>query len=125
MWLWSSACRQFLAMNDVIVSNNSEVTFKEGYWTFHMISEKLSESGIKLDRNRYNTCKTYSKNNSENLKNLAPFLGFPKDKVIQANTWVESPSTVDVKSPSSADPWTPTKTLTIADVGARSSPRFP
>ena len=83
-------------INDAIVSNNSEVTFKEGYWIFHMISEKLSESGIKLDRNRYNTCKIYSKNNSVNLKNLAPLLGFPKDKVIQANTWAESPSTVDV-----------------------------
>ena len=83
-------------INDVIVSNNSKVTSKEGYWTFHMISEKLSESEIKLDRNRYNTCKIYSKNNSVNLKNLAPLLGFPKDKVIQANTWVESPSTVDV-----------------------------
>ena len=31
------------------------VTFGEGYWSFNMISERLSESNIQLERN---TCKT-------------------------------------------------------------------
>ena len=52
-----------------------------------MMAERLAESDVKLDRNRHdNTCKIFSKGSDLNLKNLAPLLGFPKDKVIQANT---------------------------------------
>ena len=62
-----------------------------------MMAERLAESDVKLDRNRYdNTCKIFSKDSDMNLKDLAPLLGFPKDKVIQASTWTNSPSNVDV-----------------------------
>ena len=72
------------------------ITFGEGYWSFNMISEKLGESNIQLERNRYdNTCKICS-TKQLNLLNFGPLLGFPVNKVIQANTWTNSPSNVDV-----------------------------
>ena len=84
-------------VNDTVTVGFDQVTFREGYWTFYMIDEKLGEKGVKLGRNRYdNTCKFFSKNNVVNLKNLAPLLGFPKNKVIITNSRTESPSTVDV-----------------------------
>ena len=74
----------------------SGVTFEEGYWTFNMISEKLGESNIQLERNRHdNTCKIRSPKQL-NLLNFGPLLGFPANTVIQANTWTNSPSSVDV-----------------------------
>ena len=80
-----------------LTATPKDVTFEEGYWTFHMMVERLAESDVKLDRNRYdNTCKVFSKNSDLNLKGLAPLLGFPKDELIQANTWTNSPSNVDV-----------------------------
>ena len=72
------------------------VTFGEGYWSFNMISEKLNESNIQLERNRYdNTCKIRS-SRQLNLFNFGLLLGFPVNTVIQANTWTNSPSNVDV-----------------------------
>ena len=61
-----------------------------------MISEKVGESNIQLERNRYdNTCKIRSAKQL-NLLNFGPLLGFPVNKVIQPNTWTNSPSSVDV-----------------------------
>ena len=76
--------------------NVDPITFEEGYWTFNMISERLSESNIQLERNRYdNTCKIRSAKQL-NLLNFGPLLGFPVNKIIQPNTWTNSPSNVDV-----------------------------
>ena len=73
------------------------ITFGEGYWTFNMISKKLSESNVQLERNWYdNTCKIHSPRQI-NLFNFGPLLGFPVNTVVQANTWTNSPSNVDVK----------------------------
>ena len=73
------------------------VTFEEGYWTFNMISKKLLESNIQLERNWHNNkCKMHSPK-QVNLQNFGPLLGFPVNTVVQANTWTTSPSTVDVK----------------------------
>ena len=83
--------------NDTVTLTSKNVTFVEGYWTFHMMAEKLGERNVKLDGNRYdNTCKIFSKNSDVNLKSLGPMLGFPKDTTVQANTWKTSPSNVDV-----------------------------
>ena len=61
-----------------------------------MISERLSDSNILLQRNRYdNTCKILSAKQL-NLLNFGPLLGFPVNKVIQPNTRVNSPLNVDV-----------------------------
>ena len=61
-----------------------------------MISEKLAESNIQLERNRYdNTCEIRSPSQL-NLLNFGPLLAFPVNKVIQPNTWTNSPSNVDV-----------------------------
>ena len=79
-------------VNDTITG----VTFGEGYWSFNMLSEKPGESNIQLERNRYdNTCKIRSTKQLNHL-NFGPLLGFPANKVIQANTWTNSPSNVDV-----------------------------
>ena len=86
-------------VNDTVTltATPKNITFGEGYWTFHMMAEKLAESDVELDRNRYdNTCKIFLKDSDLNLKGLAPLLGFPKNEVIQANTWTTSPSNVDV-----------------------------
>ena len=41
--------------------NVDPITFGEGYWSFNMISERLGESNIQLERNRHdNTCKIRS-----------------------------------------------------------------
>ena len=78
--------------NDTI----SGVTFEEGYWSFNMISEKLSENNVQLERNRYNnTCKIRSPSQI-NLLNFGPLLGFPVNTIIPVNTWTTSPSNVDV-----------------------------
>ena len=78
------------------VVNIDPITFKEGYWTFDMISERLGESNIQLERNRYdNMCEIHS-TKQLNLLDFGPLLGFPVNKVIQPNTWVNSPSNVDV-----------------------------
>ena len=61
-----------------------------------MISERLGESNIQLERNRHdNTCKIRSAEQL-NLLNFGPLLGFPVNKVIQPNTWTNSPSNVDI-----------------------------
>ena len=76
--------------------NIGPITFEEGYCTFSMISERLGESNIQLERNRYdNTCKIRSAKQL-NLLNFGPLLGFPVNKVVQPNTWTNSPSNVDV-----------------------------
>ena len=74
-----------------------DVTFEEGYWTFHMMAERLAESDVKLVRNRYDyTCKIFAKNTDVRLRNLGPMLGFSKNATVRANTWTNSPSNVDV-----------------------------
>ena len=76
--------------------NIDPITFGEGYWSFNMISERLGEGNIQLQRNRHdNTCKIRS-SKQLNLLNFGPLLGFPVNKVIQPNTWTNSPSHVDV-----------------------------
>ena len=47
-----------------------DITFEEGYWTFHMMAERLGVSNVKLDWNRYNTCKIFPKDTDVNLKSL-------------------------------------------------------
>ena len=75
--------------------NIDPITFGEGYWSFNMISERLGESNILLERNKHdNTCKIRS-TKQLNLLNFVPLLGFPVNKVIQPNTWRNSPSHVD------------------------------
>ena len=76
--------------------NINPITFGEGYWTFNMISEKLGESNIKLERNRYNNTYKIHSPKQLNLLNFGPLLGFPVNTVIQANTWTNSPSSVDI-----------------------------
>ena len=62
-----------------LTATPKDVTLEEGYWTFHMTEERLAESDVKLDRNRYdNTCKFFSKNSDLNLKSLGPMLGFQR-----------------------------------------------
>ena len=90
----------FWRFKNVLKNANDKITgitFGEGYWTFNMISKKLSESNIQLERNWHdNTCKIHSPKQI-NLQNFGPLLGFPVNTIVQANTWTNSPSNVDVK----------------------------
>ena len=93
-WNFKNVTKNF---NDTVtLTSFKTIIFEEGYWTFHMMAERLAENDVKLERNRYdNTCKIFSKNSNLNLKNLGLMLGFPKNKIIQANAWTTS-SNVDV-----------------------------
>ena len=63
---------------------------------WNAFSERLGESNIQLERNRHdNTCKIRSAKQL-NLLNFGPLLDFPVNKVIQPNTWTNSPSNVDI-----------------------------
>ena len=76
------------ATNDTInVVSGSTITFGEGYWTFNIIRNLLSEGNIKLERNIHDsTCKIHS-TKQLNLLHFGPLLGFPVNQVVQANTW--------------------------------------
>ena len=43
--------------NDTVTltSTPKDDTFGEGYWTFHVMAERLTDSDVKLDRNRTTT----------------------------------------------------------------------
>ena len=118
------------SVNDTIkiTATLKNVTFEDGYWTFHMMAEKLAESDVKLVRNRYdNTCEIFPKDTDEGL---GPMLGFSENATVRSNTWTNSFSNIDVNLglrtfPSNVAPWTPTETLIVTERGARSSPPFP
>ena len=85
--------------NDTItlMSTPKDVTFEDGYWTFHTMAQKLAQSDVGLVRNRYNnTCKIFPKNTDVRLKNLGPMLGFSENATVRSNTCTTSPSNVDV-----------------------------
>lgn len=85
---------------NVLTNKNNKVndiTFDEGYWTFDMIREKLKDNNIQLERIvPNNRCKIFSRNTNVNLKNFGSLLGFPVGTIVQANTWTNSPSHVDI-----------------------------
>ena len=95
-WNFKNVTKNF---NDTVTLTDipKDVTLKEGYWSFHMLAEKLAENDVKLERNRYdNTCKIFPKNSNLRLKNLGPMLGFSKNATVRSNTWTTSTSNVDV-----------------------------
>ena len=95
-WNFKNVTKNF---NDTINLTDvpKTVTFEEGYWTFHMLAERLAENDVKLERNRYdNTCKIFPKNTNVRLNNLGPMLGFSENATVRSNTWTTSPSNVDV-----------------------------
>ena len=109
--------------------NVDPITFKERYWMFN-ISERLGESNIQLECNRYdNMCKIRSVKQL-NLLNFGLLLGFPVNKVIKPNTWTNSPSNVDVNLglryvTVECNCVVRIGTLTRMEGGVRLLPRFP
>ena len=118
-------------INDTVTVGSSTVSFGEGCWTFGMISKKLGENGVQLERNRHdNTCKIFSRSNNVSLKNFASLLGFPANTVVQANAWTKSPSNVNVNLglryvTVECNCVDTDKNLTLQEKEARLSPRFP
>ena len=54
--------------------------FGMGYWTFDMISERFTEEGVSLKKNRHNnTCRIHCETHSLNLGSFGLLLGFKKD----------------------------------------------
>ena len=83
--------------NDYVMYGAKKITFEEGYWTFNMMKEKLEKENVKLEANKHNdTCKIRSNGENLNLKNFAPLLGFPVNKILSDGSWVTSPKVVDV-----------------------------
>ena len=73
----------------------TDVAFKEGYWAFNMIVDRLAESNITLERHmHHNRCTILSK--KLNLYHFGPLLGFPPNAIIPKNTKTKSPSVVDI-----------------------------
>ena len=57
--------------------------FGTGYWTFDMISERLSQEKVTLKKNRHNnTCRIHSEKYEIHLGNFGLLIGFEKDTVI-------------------------------------------
>ena len=57
--------------------------FGMGYWTFDMISERLSLEKVSLKKNRHNnTCRIHSDDYEIHLGNFGLLIGFEKDTVI-------------------------------------------
>ena len=80
---------------DVVVTDSSGgqtvLQFGMGYWTFDMISERFTEEGVSLKKNRHNnTCRIRSEKHSLNLGNFGLLLGFEKDTVIQSEELKDS-----------------------------------
>ena len=65
--------------------------FGMGYWTFDMISERFTEEGMSLKKNRHNnTCRIHCEKHSLNVGNCGLLLGFEKDTVIQRRVYKDS-----------------------------------
>ena len=80
---------------EVIITNSSGaqtvLQFGMGYWTFDMISERFTEEGVSLKKNRHNnTCRIHCETHSLNLGNFGLLLGFEKDTVIQRKVYKDS-----------------------------------
>ena len=77
----------------LVEANNKQTVlqFGEGYWTFDMISERFTEEGVSLKKNRHNnTCRIHSNKYEIHLGNFGPLLGFEKDTVITRGTKTDS-----------------------------------
>ena len=72
------------------------VAFEEGYWTFNMIADRLSESGITLERHKHDNRCTILSPKKLNLYRFGPLLGFPENTIVPKNTKSKSPFVVDI-----------------------------
>ena len=85
---------KFITVSDYPASG---VAFEEGYWTFNMIADRLSGSGIKLERHKHdNRCTILSQQKKLNLYRFGPLLGFPENTIIPKDTKSKSPFVVDI-----------------------------
>ena len=94
----------FLNYNNItsdleITYNNIKKTIKEGHWTFSMLKKEIESYGtVTLEANKYyGTCNITS-DNTINLKNLGPILGFDKNQVINTNTKTVSGKQVNINN---------------------------
>ena len=72
------------------------VALEEGYWTFNMIADRLSESGITLERHKHDNRCTILSSKKLDLYRFGPLLGFPENTIIPKNTKSKSPFAVDI-----------------------------
>ena len=79
--------------------NNRKINLKDGYYTFDLLKTEFENVGdIELEKVEYNgKCKIQS-DEDLNLQTIAPILGFPVNKVISPNTWVESDNVVNINN---------------------------
>ena len=79
--------------------NNTKIGFKDGYYTFNILKTEFENVGkIELEQVNYSgKCKIKS-DKTLNLQTLGPIIGFPENKVIQANTATESNNEVNINN---------------------------
>ena len=75
-----------------------EIGFRDGYWDFQQIKERLEGVKLKLSMNVHNnTCSIINETGSTvDLKKFGELLGFPENHILQVNETVASPKPVDV-----------------------------
>ena len=78
---------------------NTQVTFKEGYYTFSLLKKEFENTGkIKLEEIPFTGKCKLKTDKKINLKTLSSILGFSSNKEIAANTLTESDSVVNINN---------------------------
>ena len=78
---------------------NTEVTFKEGYYTFDMFKNLFENiERIELEAETFSGKCKLKTDKKMNLKTLGPILGFTENKEIPANTLTSSEKEVNINN---------------------------
>ena len=76
-----------------------KINFKDGYYTFNILKTEFENVGeIELEQVAYSGKCTIKSDKALNLQTFGPIIGFPENKVIQANTLTESDSEVNINN---------------------------
>ena len=63
---------------------------ENGYWTFDLIKKEIESYGtVTLTSNKHDSTCTLTGDNTINLKNFGPLLGFATNKTITSNTGIK------------------------------------
>ncbi len=84
-------------VNDTVTYGLKKITFKEGYWKFNMIQDKLKQEKVTVTYDSSNgTCQVTPEGENLDLGKLGVLLGFPESHTISSGTASVSPRMVDV-----------------------------
>ena len=85
--------------NNKITYTSIKKTIEVGYWTFHMLKKEIESYGnVTLEANKHNGTCSITSDNTINMKNLEPLLGFNNNQNINTNTKTTSGKQVDINN---------------------------